>query len=379
MNISIFNKKCANCGACINKCPTDAIFVDESGNFYNPVVDNDKCIDCGACVNVCPVNNDEEAMEPICAYGGWNKNRDVVMSSSSGGVFFELANQIMADGGYVYSAVYAEDCKSVVFASNKVAKISRLQKSKYVESLVGYSFREIKEDLNNGIKVLFCGTPCQVAGLKKYLGEDSPYLITCDFICGGLPSHKLYFEHLEHLEKKYNSKISYVDFRPKTYGWQRYAVKIKFDNGRVYNRLANEDSFLCCFLYGRYTVRDYCLQCKFKNNHISDITISDFWNYQKFLKQKNLDGVSLVLCNNLRGREALGKISNEFWLQELNLSELLPDLVESKATADVMDDHNNFLKKCDEVGFERTYRIYFHNSPKTKLRNIMVKLLKREH
>lgn len=377
MNISIFDK-CTNCGACINKCPKDAIWVETSEKFYMPVVDKNKCVNCGACVNVCPVNNEEKALEPVCAYGGWNKDKDVVMSSSSGGVFFELANQIIADGGSVYSAVYSEDCKSVVFASSKVAKINRLQKSKYVESLVGYSFREIKEDLSNGMKVLFCGTPCQAAGLKRYLGVDNPNLLICDFICGGLPSHKLYSEHLEYLEKKYNSKITHVDFRPKTYGWQRYAVKIVFENGRVYNRLANEDSFLCCFLYGRYTVRDYCLQCKFTNNHISDITISDFWNYQKFSEQKNPDGMSMVLCNTKKGREALEKISNKFWLKELPLSELLPGMVKQKGTAKVIDNHNSFLKKCDEIGFEKTYKKYFPISPKTKLRNIMVKLLKRE-
>lgn len=376
MNISAFNK-CANCGACISKCPKDAIFEDTTGLFYRPVVDEMKCIDCGACVDVCPVNNALPMVQPICAYGGWNKDLNAVVTSSSGGVFDELANKIISEDGIVYSAVYSDDWKSVVFASSEEVEIERFKKSKYVESRVGGIFRAIKHDLASGRKVLFCGTPCQVAGLKQYLGADHCLLVTCDFRCGGLPSHKLYQDHLEYLEKKYRSEIISVDFRPKTYGWKRYAVRIRFRNGKVYDRLASEDSFLGSFLQRR-TVRDNCLMCSFTNHHLADITIADFWNYKQFVQKENSEGMSLVICNTEKGRKVIKSISHCFYFQELPVHELMANLSNPKNGQDVLEKQRVFLERCSEEGLEKVFAESFPLSAKTKLRNIVVKILKRE-
>ena len=226
MNISEF-QKCSNCGACYNVCPKEAIFVQEDGLFYLPTVDTDRCVQCSLCVKVCPVNQDFEGNSPLEAYAGWSKDDRVVLNSSSGGVFYELAQIVLAKEGVVFAAAYTEDHKAVCFTSSDETPLRYMMKSKYVESLVGFSFKHIKAELEANRSVLFCGTPCQVAGLQHFLGKEYDNLLTCDFACGGLPSHRIYREYLHALENKYYSAVQNVDFRPKTHGWKRYRSTLK--------------------------------------------------------------------------------------------------------------------------------------------------------
>jgi coenzyme F420-reducing hydrogenase beta subunit len=186
--------------------------------------------------------------------------------------------------------------------------------------MVGFSFKKIKLELEKGRKVLFCGTPCQVAGLSQFLGKTYDNLITCDFACGGLPSHAIYQDYISSLENKYHSTIAKVDFRPKTHGWKRYAVLVSFKNGKVYNRLGVEDEYLKSFLYGKYTVRDYCLDCKFSDCHVSDITIADFWLHNKLSELNNENGISLVLCNSEKGKQMLESVNDSFLFSSLDVS-----------------------------------------------------------
>ena len=236
MNIATLDR-CANCGACVNICPCDAIIVEADGLFYTPKVDANVCVDCARCVQVCPVNQSFEGNRPISAFAGWHKEKQIVLASSSGGVFYGLAQSVIAESGVVYSAAYSDDCKTVVFASSDDVPLRSMMKSKYVESLVGPSFRLIRGALEAGRKVLFCGTPCQCAGLRLFLGREYDSLLICDFACGGLPSHKIYEVYLKNLEEKYRSPVQSVDFRPKTHGWKRYALRIQFANGKERIRL----------------------------------------------------------------------------------------------------------------------------------------------
>ena len=149
MNISNF-KQCSNCGACYNICPKNAISVNGDGLFYTPIVDQNLCVDCSLCAGVCPVNQELKGYEPIYACAGWNKKKEIVLKSSSGGVFYGIANRVVSEGGVVFAAVYSNDFKKVEFASSDDMPIEKMLKSKYVESLVGLSFRRIKEALESG-------------------------------------------------------------------------------------------------------------------------------------------------------------------------------------------------------------------------------------
>lgn len=376
MNISLF-KNCAFCGACYHSCPKKAISINKNTLFYSFTVDQELCIECGACVAVCPVNGDFSCTSPISALAGWHKDDYVVQSSSSGGAFYTLAKKVLDEDGIVFGAAYSDNFKTVVFRSTDEIPLERLQKSKYVESLVEDSFFYVENELRNGRKVLFCGTPCQVAGLKCYLKKDYEHLLTCDFACGGVPSHKIYDEYLQTLENKYNSAIKQVDFRPKTFGWKRYAMLIDFQNGKRYSKLAVEDAYLKSFLYGKYTVRDYCLKCKFSDHHFSDITIADFWMHKQYSNLTNDNGISLILCNTEKGQNAAQDMKNCFVFQKLDVSQVSYNHKKTQTTEQKQENRKAFLKMCEESGFLYTFNQFFSNSIKDKIKILISKTFHR--
>ncbi|MBO5042299.1 MAG: Coenzyme F420 hydrogenase/dehydrogenase, beta subunit C-terminal domain [Clostridia bacterium] len=368
MNISSF-EKCANCGACYSICPKAAISIHRNALFYEPKIDTELCIDCGACVKVCPVNQEITGVSPISACAGWHKEEDVVLNSSSGGAFYSLSKEILAQGGIVFGAAYAEDCKTVEFVSTDDVSLKMLQKSKYVESLVGTAFQRVKAELEKGRIVLFCGTPCQVAGLKLFLRKDYEMLLTCDFACGGLPSHKIYQNYLRELELKYHASVKSIDFRPKTYGWKQHAMWATFENGKVYDRLGAEDPYLKSFLFGKLTVRDYCLECKFSDRHLSDITIADFWMHHKLSALEHEDGISLILCNTEKGEKAVNGIKEQFVFENLDVAKVSYNHKETKTSAQDKAKRIDFLKIYEENDLSTACKRFFHSSLKNKIRN----------
>lgn len=216
-NISSF-ERCTNCGACINKCPINALKVVKDELFYRIDISSD-CIDCGLCAKVCPENTVTGiGLNPKLAVGGEHTESDIVERSSSGGFFTALAEYVILKQGIVYGAVYDELGRTIIAGSSEDYTLEDIRRSKYTESLMSDSFRPIKKKLDEGKLILFCGTPCQVAGLVCFLGKSYDNLITCDFVCGGLSSHHLYQERIDTLERKFKSKVKLVNFRPKILG-----------------------------------------------------------------------------------------------------------------------------------------------------------------
>lgn len=375
MNISDFNQ-CSNCGACYNICPKKAINVKKDSLFYYPTVDENLCVNCSLCVHICPVNNAIEKNEPIYACAGWHRDNNIVLDSSSGGMFHGIAEGVLSKGGVVFSAAFSDDNKSVHIVSSDEVSLDKIRKSKYVESVIGDSFGKIKENLSEGRLVLFCGTPCQVAGLYRYLGEKNDLLITCDFACGGLPSHAIYKDYLEELERKYRSSVKKVDFRPKSHGWERHAIWVEFDNGKVYNRLGTEDPYLRSFLYGKYTVRDCCLECKFSDNHLSDITIADFWRYKELSDLKHEDGISLLLCNTLKGRQVVDNLKDCYYLVELDVEKAAYNNKIKKSNK--ISEHRAFLNCYVKNGLKVAYKTFVPNSFKNKIKSYVARKVLRK-
>ena len=317
MNISQF-EKCADCGMCENICPKNAISVKEDGFYYRPVVDDSLCVDCGLCAGRCPVNREAEENELIAAYYAVNRDKETVWKSSSGGVFSALADIVLKENGVVFGAGFSSDSRKVVFLSTDETDLDSLRRSKYVESLTGKSFRQIETQLRQGRRVLFCGTPCQAAGLREYLGKAYDNLIICDFLCGGLPSHRMYEDYLSDLENRFHSKVKSVNFRPKTFGWKEYAIKVTFDNGKEYLKQASLDPYFSSFLHRRLSIRDLCAECPFTKSHRSDITLADFWRYKSITGQDNDEGISMILVNTKNGLDAVENLKNSVSLDPLS-------------------------------------------------------------
>ncbi len=369
-------EECANCGACYNICPTKAINVVEDDVFFRLHINNERCIDCGKCVSICPVNNFVKNQNLISAVGAYSKDELTIKKSSSGGIFYELAKYILANNGIVFGAAFSEDFKKVYIKSTDEVSIDKLLRSKYVESQVGDSFIKVKQNLEDNRMVLFCGCPCQVAGLKNFLGKDYENLYTCDFSCGGLPSHKLYEQYLDLLEQKYNSKITDVNFRPKIYGWKMYAIKVEFANGKKYKSLGINDPFFSAFIYKHYSVRDNCLNCQFADNHYSDIVLADFWLYKKLSDLKENNGISLVITNSPKGEELLKNIRNKIFFKNLNLDSASYNMHKPKYADEFFDIREAFLDKCQATDMKNAAEAFCLPNKITKYKIIVKNKLK---
>lgn len=349
-NVSEFTK-CANCGACYNICPTNAIRTDGDGLYYRVTVDEMLCVGCGKCVAVCPVNRPESRQALRSAAYAAHRDDNIVKASSSGGAFSALAQWVLEQGGVVFGAGYSENCRQVVFYSTDEVSLDELRRSKYVESQVCGSFRKVKAQLERGRKVLFCGTPCQVAGLVRYLGREYDDLYTCDFSCGGLPSHEIYQRYLCDLESKYGAAVAQVNFRPKTLGWEDYAVQVTFDNGKVYNSPAVLDPYFSAFVEKHYSIREYCLNCDFGVNHYADIILADFWKYRVLSEERRGSrGLSLMVANSEKGQRLLERAAGLMTISPLNLEDAAYNMKREPRTDTFLKGRKAFLDTFREDG-----------------------------
>ena len=312
----IDKKGCTGCGACYNICPKNAITmqVDEEG-FKYPMIDKEKCINCKLCEKICPVLNkvkkeEQELTNVIAAY---TKNDEERTISSSGGIFFELADIILAKKGAIVGAGYDEKFNVVHKIIYNKEDLKELQGSKYVQSATKDTYKETKKILENGIEVLYVGTPCQIAGLKSFLQKDYDNLYTCDLICHGVPSPKVWQKYLS----EYNGKIQNCYFRNKDNGWNCFSMKILFDNNKFKRFKMTKDDFIRLFL-NNYTLRPSCYDCKFsKIPRIADISLGDFWGVEgKYAEFNDDKGTSLILVNSEKGQELLENIKDKIIYKE---------------------------------------------------------------
>lgn len=324
--IKIKDKKdCCGCYACYSICPKQCITMkaDEEG-FWYPVVNQDKCINCNLCKKVCPIINKPECISyDRKAYAMYNKNEDVRLQSSSGGIFTLLAEYIINNNGKVYGATFDDDFNVKHIGIDKLENISLLQGSKYVQSKIENVYKSVKTDLNNGRQVLFTGTPCQVVGLKSFLRKEYDNLILMDIVCHGVPSPLIWQKYLDELKKSYKQNIQQIYFRNKDTGWKNYSIKIVFDKD-IYKKIGLNDVYMRGFI-GDIYLRPSCYSCKFKGiERISDITVADFWGIQNVKpKMDDNKGISLVVIQSEKGKAIFEKVKENIEFVNVNINESL--------------------------------------------------------
>lgn len=321
--ISVEEKeKCCGCGACVNVCPRDAIVnkTDEYGFVY-PNVNKDLCVECGLCLNACDFQKKGKSAEmPQKAYAAINKDKSILKESSSGGVFSVLAEYVLENGGAVCGCVYDKDLKPVHMCVEKYEDYLSMRGSKYVQSDIGYIYREVKERLKKGQRVLFSGTPCQVGALNSVLENvTTENLITVDLICHGVPSGLMFERFIKYLEKKYNSKIVRFNFRSKKYGWQRYSSEFALESGRVIN-IGKADEFYSPAFSAGFIIRESCTVCKYATpERVGDITIGDLWGHEKINIPWNVSkGLSLFTLNTDKGLSLLDVLKGKMYMEEID-------------------------------------------------------------
>lgn len=309
MKILNLLNECTGCGGCVSVCPKQCVELKlDNEGFYFPYINSEKCIKCGKCEDVCHVLSRKETGIEKISYYGYIKDLKIRKKSTSGGAFFALANNLLKNGGKVYGAAFDYNDLKLKHISSDEVGIEPLLKSKYVESYMGNTAALIQADINNGRPVLFCGTPCQAAGIKNTVKDDKGLLTTVDFICHGVPSAALFQEHLGNIIK--NEKLTNLDFRPKDKGWSCKDIRLVTDNKKI-EKPYYLDTFYKGFMTENAILRRSCYNCKYRSNHLSDITIADFWGYRELDEDLNDGkGLSLIVANNKHGKAQVEALEN---------------------------------------------------------------------
>lgn len=356
--IRILTKEdCCGCQACEQICPSRCICmkIDDEGFAY-PHVEQNLCIDCGLCESVCPVLNRNVPRIPLKTFGAVAKIPQVVDESSSGGAFHDIATCILKQGGYVYGASFDEHYDLCQVCIRREEDLKELQGSKYIQSRNGDSYSKINQQLREGHKVLYCGTPCMVAGLKKYLhGNEYPNLITIDFICHGVPSPKLWQLFLKETLDSYSvshKDVAAISFRDKSKGWRDYRLAIELKSGKKIVLGKNRNGYMKAFA-ANMSLRPSCYDCQVrKGRSHSDITISDFWDITYIRPDlDNNKGASLVMCNTKKGTDIFSEADMNFFEVEFEKA-LKHNPAWGMKKKDMPENRNDFftrLNDCDNV------------------------------
>lgn len=377
--INIIDKvNCCGCNACGDVCGKNAIsFKTDNEGFWYPEVDMEMCVDCGLCEKVCPVtspaDNVDRFMEPR-VYAAYSLDDDIRIDSTSGGIFSMLALQLYSDKSYIGGAIYNDEHTVRHIVSNDPQKLDEIRSSKYIQSSLQGQYREVKSLLRAGKKVLYCGCPCQIQALYKYLGREYDTLTTCDFICRGVNSPKVFLKYMEMLERQYGAKATKIKFKAKKWGWHRFSLRVDFANGKEYCKDRWHDLFFIGYLQVGNFSRPSCYACKFKGfPQKADITLADFWGIEKIDPSMDQDkGTSLVMINSNKGQLLFDSIKDKIRWKEFTIDEARKgNPAMDSSLKSVPLNRQVFFKDLDIMSFENLASKYF---PK---RNIYTKIKNR--
>lgn len=326
--------KCCGCEACVQRCPKHCIhLVEDKEGYRYPRVDKATCVNCGLCEMVCPIINENEQQEPIEVLAAKNPDEQQRLAGSSGGVFFEIGRNIINNGGIVFGARFDENWNVIHSYAEDIEGLNAFRGSKYVQSYIGDSYKKVEGFLKDGRQVLFSGTPCQIAGLQRFLRKKYANLLLVDVVCHGVPSSMPWQKFLDEAIRTQNmssetfrKQITSVSFRSKEKGWLKYHLKVIYKplngisaNSRnsIFSKYHRDTDFFYGFL-SQYFLRPSCYNCKFRcgKSH-SDITLADFWGIWDHTDQWNDDrGISLVMLNTEKGKAIFDTLNVDVFLSD---------------------------------------------------------------
>lgn len=368
---------CYGCRACEQICPKNAVTMKQNEEgFTYPYIENERCIECGMCEKVCPTR--EENMIKILhpeqsqVYAAWNKKIEERLLSTSGGLFYILARQFLKDGGVVYGAAYDNNLTVCHIKVSTLEELKTLRGSKYVQSDTNSTYKQVRDDLERGVRVLYSGTPCQIAGLRSFLIKNYDNLITIDLVCHGTPSPAFFASYLHYIKHVTGQQVKSFLFRSKKLsGWRAY-VSYRLSNNKLIYRKIGEDFFTYNFNKGNIN-RLSCYMCEFSQvQRVGDITLSDFWgaeNYVRELKYQRKYGFNMVMCNSNKGIELFEKIKDKIGFVICKTTIAINGDIRLRHAEEKPEVRNKIYREYREYGFDYVYQNY---SPKlNKIKRIL--------
>lgn len=359
--------KCCGCLACLNRCPACAIeVVEDQFGFACPRIDSGRCINCGLCETVCPIINPPAKNEEAeTVYAAWNVDDFQCASSSSGGLFIAMAQAVIDDGGVVYGAVLEELTGLKHCRAEDMSSAMRMMGSKYFQSDISEVYSQAKEDINNGRLVLFTGTPCQIAGLKAFLGKtDSGNLVTVEILCHGVPSRKVVEAYISSVEKKTKKKIISMRFRWKdgNHSWRvSCCCRFEFEDGSflIEESLPPNSAFWIGFLNNLF-LRESCYTCQYTTpERVSDLTIGDYWGAwdDKTVAHREKLGVSLLVINNDIGDEFIKRTLDRITIIPTSKQNAYQNNLTFEKPFCKNPNRRRFFSLLDNTDFEKNVRL----------------------
>jgi coenzyme F420-reducing hydrogenase beta subunit len=357
--INITDKsKCSGCYACVDVCPEKCIAMHRDNEGFNyPLVDMDKCVRCEVCLSVCHVLCRYTVDSTPKAYAAYNKDDTIRQNSSSGGIFTNLALDVLEKNGVVFGALFDDDFNVYHGHIEDKADLYKMRKSKYVQSEIGNSFNIAKEFLQAGRCVLFSGTPCQLAGLKLFLSKPYDNLLMVDIICHGVPSPKVWSKYRALLSEK--EQIDQINFRDQTKGWRDFALRFDFKRGRKKIKVQDDDPYLFAF-FRNIILRPACYDCTEKSLHRkADITIADFWGIENAHPDFSDDiGISLIITQGAKGEAALDAIRPDIEIIDSDIDMVPKYNTAATKSSSIPDNRDEFFEKLDEIDFKTLLATY---------------------
>lgn len=357
--------ECYGCTACAEICPKNAIAMEKDNEgFLYPVVDDSLCVNCNLCKKVCSAEKDVEKAAPIKSVATIYNDETVLLKSSSGGAFKSLLD-VCDTGTIIYGVCWESRSVAVFDKANATEAFEKFRKSKYVQAEVRNTYSLIKTDLENGKKVVFVGTPCQVSGLKEFLRKPYENLLTVDLICHGVPSSKVLEKQFECWDTN-KDKAKSIQFRHKKQkgnSWNSKYALVDFETGKQKIFEYDTSAFLRGYDNGLF-FRPSCSICQFAtSSRVSDITIGDYWGSKEFDVHK---GLSLVFANTEKGLELISKFDNTTKVFDVDFDYAVAHNARLRSPDKGHKNRKDLFEQIDKVNFEDLVQKYAPKVPSWK-------------
>lgn len=365
--LTVDYEKCTGCGACVQRCPKQCIsWTQREFGFRYPQIDKDACVNCGQCEKVCPIDKALEVSAEQKAYAAVHKDDEVLAKSTSGGAFTAIADAVFAQDGIVYGAAMLDGMQVKHIRTSGKDDFEGLRSSKYLQSDTGTTYQMVEQDLKQGKTVLYSGTPCQIDGLKNFLGKDYENLYTVDIVCHGVGSQAYFDKYMDYARERYG-KIKALRFRSKEYaGWSCGGVVV-VDSSDCLKKIPYRDfdNYYYSYFLSGDIYRKSCYSCKYANtNRVGDFTLGDYWGVEALnLPLQTENGCSLLLVNNRHAMQLLDEIESLDRV-ETTVEQAAHCNKQLNAPSKLMDSRQNRIGEYESMSGQQIQKEYLKNHRK---------------